>query len=742
MTRLLIVFTFVFLFSHLASSQIATLPALKPEKDWLLTPIRDTATIRVETSKNEITITNGLVSRTFRLSPNTACMDYRNLTSNQQLLRAVKPEARITLNGKEYRVGGLHGQKQNAYLTEEEIRSLTADPNDFQYESHAVSELKPHVNWKPRLWNTNPQQPAGQLLIFQYKHPDFIGLKVKVCYEIYDRIPLICKYVTIENASGYSIKIDQVVNEILAMPEEESAVVGSAEPEIASASGTNQYGHKTPPTRMKTPQSIYIESNYAFNNAMRADLSDQTTHWKTDKSYTSQVNYDYNTPCLLEVYPKMRPGVTLEPGKTFQSVRTYELLQDSYDRERRGLAIRKMYRTIAPWVTQNPIFMHLISTRPEDVRHIIDQCAETGYEGVILSFGSGLNMEDTSQANIAKFRALADYAHGKGILLGGYSLFSSRKIDEKTDVISPYTGKPGDAFFGNAPCLGSEWGLAYIEKLKYFFTQTGFDIFENDGPYPGDVCASTTHPGHAGLEDSQWKQMELQKEFYRWCNERGIYINAPDWYFLDGTHKIGLGYREVNFSLPREEQQILNRQNIFDGTWEKTPSMGWGFVPLTEYQGGGAAAVLEPLSEHLDAYKKLMIQYYGAGIQACYRGPRLYDTEETKQVVKETIDWYKKYRSILNADIIHLRRPDGRDWDGILHVDPAGKQKAFVLLYNPLKQAMERTISLPLYYSGLNKTAKISIEGTVPKSYSLSPVYTVELKVSIPAEGYTWAVLE
>ncbi len=26
--------------------------------------------------------------------------------------------------------------------------------------------------------------------------------------------------------------------------------------------------------------------------------------------------------------------------------------------------------------------------------------------------------------------------------------------------------------------------------------------------------------------------------------------------------------------------------------------MGWGFVPLTKYQGGGPEAVLEPLSEH------------------------------------------------------------------------------------------------------------------------------------------------
>lgn len=261
-------------------------------------------------------------------------------------------------------------------------------------------------------------------------------------------------------------------------------------------------------------------------------------------------------------------------------------------------------------------------------------------------------------------------------------------------------------------------------------------------PYPGDVCASTVHPGHEGLGDSQWRQMEIQKELYRWLNEHGVYINAPDWYFLDGTHKIAIGYREVNFSLSRDQQKILNRQNIYDGTFEKTPSMGWGFVPLTKYQGGGAEAVLEPLKDHLDDYKQLMIQYYGAGVQACYRGPRLYDTEQTKKVVSNTINWYKKYRDILNSDIIHLRRADGRDWDGIMHVNPELKQKGFILLYNPTKENIVRKIKLPLYYTGLTDNAFISEMGNRPVNYNLNRDYEVIVEVTIEANGYTWLTVE
>jgi tRNA A58 N-methylase Trm61 len=68
--------------------------------------------------------------------------------------------------------------------------------------------------------------------------------------------------------------------------------------------------------------------------------------------------------------------------------------------------------------------------------------------------------------------------------------------------------------------------------------------------------------------------------------------------------------------------------------------------------------------------------------------------------VSKTIAWYKTYRDILNSDIIHLRRADGRDWDGLLHVNPTLKQKGFLLLFNPTKEKITRTIKVPLYYAG------------------------------------------
>ncbi len=694
-------------------------------QDWLVNPVAIKAGVFKTADGRDIVLYNGLLKRVFRIAPNTACTDYTNLSTGRQLLRAIREEARLIINGKSYNVGGLKGQKEKAYLLPEWVDSFTADPEDFAYVSYEVKPITPQLAYKSTNWSPGTKYGTGKAISFLFKAgaPELAGLEVKVNYEIYDGMPLIVKSLSIANKGDKTFKLDRVVNEVMGMVEEDSAVDGSLE-------------------SMKKPQGIYFETNYAYNNAMRYTQSDQTSHWKTDSTYTSQVNYNLKTPVLFENYEDKAPGIELAPGEKFNSVRTHELLMNSYDREARGMAVRRMYSAVAPWTLENPIFMHLVSKNDEQVKTAIDQCAATGYEALILSFGSHLNVEDTSAANVKRWKQMADYAHSRHIKIGCYSLFSSRSINPETDVIDPKTNKPGGAFFGNAPCFGSKWGLWYRDNIEHFFTATNFDIFENDGPYPGDVCASTTHPGHKGLDDSQWRQMEIQKGLYHWLKQRGVYINAPDWYFLDGSNKIAIGYREVNFSLPRADQKILNRQNIFDGTWDKTPSMSWGFVPLTQYQGGGAAATLEPLSAHLKDYEQLMMQYYGAGVQACYRGPRLYDTKETDALVIKVISWYKKYRAILTSDIVHLRRADGRDWDGILHVNPALKIKGFMMLYNPTKEAITRTVKMPLYYTGLTTVAKVRVKDGAIKTYKLNRDYTIDFTFTIAPEDYTWVTVE
>ena len=196
--------------------------------------------------------------------------------------------------------------------------------------------------------------------------------------------------------------------------------------------------------------------------------------------------------------------------------------------------------------------------------------------------------------------SLPTMPRSKKIALGGYSLLASRSINPDEDAINPATGRPGGMIFGNSPCLCSNWGQGYFAKLRRFFEVTGCNVLENDGSYPGDVCASTKHPGHKDQNDSQWNQWEAISDFYRWARGAGS---------LPQRARIGISWSvraRLRWAIasqtglcPGAISEIIERQNIYDGTWEKAPSMGWMFVPLTEYQGGGAAATIEPLAEHL-----------------------------------------------------------------------------------------------------------------------------------------------
>lgn len=169
-------------------------------------------------------------------------------------------------------------------------------------------------------------------------------------------------------------------------------------------------------------------------------------------------------------------------------------------------------------------------------------------------------------------------------------------------------------------------------------------------------------------------------------------MNVPDKYWkgaycklhvLSGSHQCAMHYREANFSLPRNIHQVLARRNIYEGTWEKTPSMGWMHVPLTPYQGGGGTASYHPLSENIADYENVLWQNFLLGVQGHYRGFRLYDSPETKALVKKVINYYNKHWDILNSDIVHFRRPDGRQIDGMLHVNPKLEEKGFLVLFNP-----------------------------------------------------------
>ncbi|MDF1799393.1 MAG: alpha-galactosidase [Planctomycetota bacterium] len=704
---------------------------------------------------------NGLVRRTWLAGDSGACVELQNLTTGETLLRAVQPEARLLLDGEEVRLGGLVGQPNRAFLLDEwlEDGTLAADPGAWVVKRTAddrIEERAPRTPWK-RVRHHAPDvvwPPQGAYYAVTFVPPAgtaaaerFRGVEVTVHYELYDGLPLFSKWLTLDNAGERAIELDRVTVEEL------SIVEGSNWVETRGS------------LRQPAPAGLHVETDYAFGGFVPENAMRQTVHWRPEPEFTSQVNYRLETPCRLVVEPTYGPDVILQPGGSFESMRAFELLMDSTDRERRGLARRRMLRTIAPWVTENPLMLHVVSTDPDTVRTAIDQAADCGFELVSLSFGSGLNMEDTSAANHAKFRQLASYAADRGVALGGYSLLASRRIQPDSDnAINKETGEPGGSTFGFAPALASDWGQAYFAALRAFFEETGFLQFTHDGSYPGDTDAAARPPLQRGFDDSQWVQWNVIRDFYHFLRERGVYLRVPDYYYLSGANECGMGYREVNWSLPRAQQVIHTRQNIYDGTWTKTPSMGWMFVPLTQYHGGGAAATIEPLDQHRDHYERMLQSNLALGVQAVYRGFRLFDTEATRAVVKRNVDWYKAHRDILESDVVHGRRADGRGLDWMLHVNPALDECGMLVVFNPLDHEVTKTLRVPLYYTGLDRMAMVrSADGPLPLElayvqdfdieissaastqdpivewgWPIARDYTLDLPVTVPAGGMAW----
>lgn len=204
------------------------------DSDWLVQPTNIPARAVEDHQRNEIIITNGLISRTFRTAPNAATIAFDNLMTGESVIRGVKPEAILEINGKKYEVGGPKRQPNYAHLTDQWLNSLAADIAAFQFVNYEIGKTKPRFPWKQQRHSQNlPWSPQGVSLILNFKLlPEQLDSKTKflrdltvsIHYEIYDRLPVIAKWFTLENKSSEPVKLNSFVSEILAAVEAESAV--------------------------------------------------------------------------------------------------------------------------------------------------------------------------------------------------------------------------------------------------------------------------------------------------------------------------------------------------------------------------------------------------------------------------------------------------------------------------------------------------------------------------------------
>ena len=143
--------TFVFLMSSglmLAVGGRASGQVIQTKTDWLIDPTPYRAV--VTSNATELALENGLSRRVLRLAPNAATVDLQNLTSGEHVLRAIAPEARVTINGTEYAVGGLKGQPIANYIKAEWLDKLTVDPRAYRFTGWSQGPIEAPFGWKKR----------------------------------------------------------------------------------------------------------------------------------------------------------------------------------------------------------------------------------------------------------------------------------------------------------------------------------------------------------------------------------------------------------------------------------------------------------------------------------------------------------------------------------------------------------------------------------------------------------------
>jgi len=155
--------------------------------------------------------------------------------------------------------------------------------------------------------------------------------------------------------------------------------------------------------------------------------------------------------------------------------------------------------------------------------------SEVGFEMLIFSFGSGFVLETSNATYLSHIKSQVEYAKSKGIQVGGYDLIC---LDRGH---GGYGGNVGDQWatvtgsgsLGLDACFASGWYDKLHGLVQNFINVTGLAMLETDGPYGGGECHCTNHSHHHGVEDSVYRQTQLQNSFYGEMRALNVFINQP-----------------------------------------------------------------------------------------------------------------------------------------------------------------------------------------------------------------------
>ena len=579
--------------------------------------------------------------------------------------------------------------------------------NTFVFDGYEVrQECEIPFEWAPNEKYGDPTAgewpPEGVHVEFNFSAPDefpevYQGIRIKVIYEMYDNMPAMKKRVEVTN-TGF----DQIM-------------IGRMAPEVLNGNSDMD-------------DLLLLETSYLCGDQSALPVG-RSLPCRCAENENKGTPFEGLTEMNHTCYD-VGPAYDLTTDQTFESFDTYEMIFSTYwfelqMRERMG-----MYRNLFPWITDNPLTFHNTEALTKEK---IDHAAEAGFDMIIQSYSapdSSSQMLSRDQAVLDQYKELVDYAHSKGIDIGIYQAQYTRG-----QYSGGYDYGNNDVGQWDTWCMASAAFDDYWDNFKYFVKYTGLDAVEIDGAYPGTYCNhghdhvnqdketdpdpegtdketgdASKYAVHNGFFDSNVKQWEnAVRMLCGTFRDMGVYIKVPAWYYVNGSNKCGIGYEEAAWSQPRHEQLIYGRQIMYNASYARSMSMSWSHVPFANYHGGGEAAAFQPFSEHMEDYNWVMAQYLGNGVASDFRGTALFD-EGTQDICNKWVDFYNRYRGIVNSDMIHITQAayDDSDrttavkMDTLYHVNAKNDgEKGLLWVYNQTDEERTETITVPMYYTGL-----------------------------------------
>ena len=410
--------------------------------------------------------------------------------------------------------------------------------------------------------------PKGVHLAVRFAAPKTAPLAMQdvavvLHYELYDGIPLMAKWITVETA-GAVVTVDATTVDIFAA----NARFGTYPGHGSYQPGAAYNG--APDQSQAAPMPLLFASTDQAHGTLCFWMDDYPNSHDPD-ALQDQGAVEPYLNCSYQV----GLGVVVNTHQPFTSFRALHLVSDSVDIERQTLGRLRATQILVPHVTENPIFFHATDVTEAGFKRIIDQMADVGFEMLIYSFGSDFVLETEDPLYLSKIKKQIDYAKSKGIEVGGYDLIVLDRghggyggnVGDQWDIVV-------DGKLGLDACIASGWYDKILNLTLNFIEKTGLSMIEADGPYGGGSCGANNHSYHADLSDSIYRQTEKQNEFFHLLRGMGLYINQPDNYFYQGGGKTGMGYDEQQYSLPRWHDISISRMGMYDDLYRLLPTQG------------------------------------------------------------------------------------------------------------------------------------------------------------------------